>query len=470
MRNTSSGRSDALLVRDRQATKRWPVLAPVVLLVAGTAGAPAAFAAPKSDLRLTVSPSVSAADSPLTIRVSGLAPGQHVTLTVTSVDAKGVEWSEAINYIADRAGAVDPALQGGTDRGGPVSPDAMAPVDLMTNPGMFSTALNLSAWPFGSYSGYENAYSWATCQPPGAGGPGCSWSGSRPFTFTASSGPAHASVTVERQPAMPVTASVETVAAHGFYGVFWQPPAGQDNHIGILEFGGSGGGVDTLFGAFLASHGYPTLDLAYFDAPGLSQVIGGFSLGYFVEALRWLRAQPEVNPGRVWVAGWSLGSEAALQLGVYDPALVHGVLALEPNDVPACSWDPGTGFAIWTLEGLPLPCTDQSNPLPADNPEAVIPVAKIRGPIFMDCGGADGIWNACTYADNMMAQLQRAHDHYAHELLDYPEAGHGLGAPVPYDPGVASLEYYYGLGGQTVLSNPVALASQWGKLLAFLKH
>jgi dienelactone hydrolase len=463
----------------RRPTKPWLVLVPIVFLLASSAGAVAA-AGPGSHIRLSVSPPISAADSPLSIRVSGLAPGQRITLSATSVDAEGREWSAAINYVANRAGVVDPALQRGIDPEGPIclgtgkpcllGPDAMAPIDLMTNPRMLSTSLNLSAWPFGSYSGYENAYAWATCKSPGAGEGGCSWSKPRPFTFTATSAGDRASVTVERGPAAPVTASVVTVSVHEFYGVYWQPPADRDNHIGILEFGGSGGGVDTLFGAFLASHGYPTLDLAYFDAPGLSQVIGGFSLGYFAEAARWLRAQPGVNPRRVWAAGWSLGSEAALQLGVYYPGLVHGLMALEPNDVPACSWDPGTGFSIWTLHGLPLPCTDQSDPLPANNPDAVIPVAKFQGPVFIDCGGADEVWSSCTYADDMMAQLERAHDRYPHEFLDYPEAGHGLGAPVPYDPGVASLEYDYGLGGETVLSNPVALASQWGKLLAFLRH
>jgi len=125
---------------------------------------------------------------------------------------------------------------------------------------------------------------------------------------------------------------------------------------------------------------------------------------------------------------------------------------------------------IWNLHGLPLPCTDETNPLPGENPAAVIPVAKIRGPLFLDCGGADGIWNACTYAENMLTQLQHAHDRYPHELLDYPGAGHGLCAPVPYDPGVASLEHYYGLGGKNVLSNPVAVASQWSKLLDFLRN
>jgi dienelactone hydrolase len=458
----------------RSIVGRWTIgisaVIAVIVLLARPAGRPTAAAATHNGLDLSVKPAVSAVDTPLTIRVAGLRPGQRVTLTASSVDARGVEWRESIEYAASRLGVVDPAAQSGTDRGGTVTPDAMAPVDLMTAPSMFSTSLNLSAWPFGSYSGYENAYWWVACGPATGTGGRCTWSAPRRFTFTASSGSAHASVTVEREPAMPVTATIETVAARGFYGVLWEPPANRDNHIGILEFGGSGGGVDTLFGALLASHGYPTLDLAYFDAPGLGREIGGFSLEYFAGALRWLRMQPGVDPRRVWVAGWSLGSEAALQLGVYYPHLVHGVLALEPNDVPACTWDPDTSLTIWNFRNLPLPCTNLSNPAPAQNPYAVIPVAKIHAPIFMDCGGADGIWNACIYAAHMMAQLRRAHDAYAHELLDYSAAGHGLGAPVPYDPGVASLEFYYGLGGQTVMSNPVALASQWGRLLAFLRH
>ena len=103
-------------------------------------------------------------------------------------------------------------------------------------------------------------------------------------------------------------------------------------------------------------------------------------------------------------------------------------------------------------------------------PDALIPVAKVRGPLFLDCGGADGIWDACTYAQTMMAQLDRAHDPFPHELLEYADAGHGLGAPVPFDPGVASLEDYFGLSGENVLSNPTALASQLGKLLAFLQN
>jgi BAAT / Acyl-CoA thioester hydrolase C terminal len=125
-------------------------------------------------------------------------------------------------------------------------------------------------------------------------------------------------------------------------------------------------------------------------------------------------------------------------------------------------------LVIWTPGGEPVPCTSQYNPVPADDPSALIPVDRVHGPIFLDCGGADGIWNACTYAETMMSQLDRAHDGYPHELLAYSQAGHGLGAPVPYDPGVASLEYYFGLGGDSVLSNALALAQQWTKLLTFL--
>ena len=108
------------------------------------------------------------------------------------------------------------------------------------------------------------------------------------FTFTASSGHARASVTVQRAPAVPVTASFESPAATGFYGEFWQPPATNDNHVGILQVTGAGGGFDPQVGAMLAARGYPTLDLAYSGEPGIPQGDQDIRLEYFATALRWL--------------------------------------------------------------------------------------------------------------------------------------------------------------------------------------
>jgi len=274
---------------------------------------------------------------------------------------------------------------------------------------------------------------------------------------------------VQRGPALPVTASFESVASAGFYGVFWQPPAGQDNHVGIVEFGGLGGGIDIPIGAMLAARGYPTLDLAYFEEPDLPYSAKDLRLEYFAKALRWVGRQPGVDPHRLWVMGWSLGTEAALLLGADYPNLVHGVVALAPNDVADCSISEGS--PVWTFEGKPVPCTNQFNVThPTDNPAAVIPVAKIRGPVLLECGGHDSAWSSCAHSKAMMAELTAAHDTYPHELLDYPVAGHGLGMLLPYYPGIADAEEFWGIAGPSVVANPLARADQWPKLLAFLRN
>jgi len=118
-----------------------------------------------------------------------------------------------------------------------------------------------------------------------------------------------------------------------------------------------------------------------------------------------------------------------------------------------------------------VPCTNQFNRMPpTDNPAAVIPVAKIRGPVFLDCGEQDSSWPSCAHSKAMMAELAAAHDTYPHELLDYPDAGHVVGALLPYYPGLAAAEQLLGIGGSSVVANPLACADQWPKLLAFLRN
>jgi hypothetical protein len=67
-----------------------------------------------------------------------------------------------------------------------------------------------------------------------------------------------------------------------------------------------------------------------------------------------------------------------------------------------------------------------------------------------------------------MNELAAAHDPYPHRLLDYPNAGHAVNALVPYYPGLvwAAPE----LDGSTILADPLALADQWPKVLAFLEN
>ncbi len=215
-----------------------------VVLAAMVAVMPATATA--GGLQLTVSPTVSAADTPLSIRVSGAQPGAKVTLTVTSVDADGIKWISISTYTASSAGTVNTATS--PDKLVYPGIDPMVPVDLMGAPQ--GSPAQAAIWPFGldvSNTTSPSFYWWAKCSLSQAQH-GCTWSKPLDFTFTATSGNAHASVTVQRGPALPVTASFESVAATGFYGVFWQPPAGHDNHVGVVEFGGSGGGMDIPIG------------------------------------------------------------------------------------------------------------------------------------------------------------------------------------------------------------------------------
>jgi pimeloyl-ACP methyl ester carboxylesterase len=109
-----------------------------------------------------------------------------------------------------------------------------------------------------------------------------------------------------------------------------------------------------LAASLLAAHGYPSLALAYFKAPGLPQSLNAIRLEYFTNALAVLRAQPGVDPGHVLVMGHSRGGEAALLLGAYFPRLVNaGVVAGVPSSVVNPGL-PDTTQSPWTLRGRPF--------------------------------------------------------------------------------------------------------------------
>jgi dienelactone hydrolase len=183
-----------------------------------------------------------------------------------------------------------------------------------------------------------------------------------------------------------------------------------------------------------ASHGYPTLDLAYWHAAGLPKTLANIPLEYFANALRWLRRQPHVDPNRIIVVGVSRGGEAAQLLGVHYPDLVHAVIALVSSDAALCSY-PACHGPAWTLNGKPLPYTRQvNNPHPTDDPKAVIPSEEIDGPILLACGGIDAVIRSCAYGTAIAQRLHAHRDRYPHVFYRLPSAGHQVGALVPYEP------------------------------------
>lgn len=252
---------------------------------------------------------------------------------------------------------------------------------------------------------------------------------------------------------------------HPFYGELFTPAETDMPRPGILLFGGSEGGLSTTGIARLyASHGYPTLSLAYFAEPGLPRNLVRIPLEYFAGALRWLQRQPGVEPQKIAIEGISRGSEAAQLLGIHYPQLVHAVIAMVPANGSGCGIRPyfrGGGACVspyaWTFQGRPIPSGNGPyTPFPFHD-------ERINGPIFLDCAGADQLWQSCPMAHAIAARLRTHHFKHAVTLLEYPRAGHGVGDLAPN-----SDFHSAALDGRNAYSNDRAAASGWPKLLAFL--
>jgi dienelactone hydrolase len=383
-----------------------------------------------------VTPSLSLADQPIHILVTGLPAGKRVTLELRSTDAADVKWHSSGVFRTDAEGRLDldqaPALSG-------------------SYRGVWGSGLVVTMQ-------YEtkafHVYWWGRGK-------------ALPFALSVrSAGKTVATTSFSRKfGALPIATKDLTLAQDGFVGEYSAPKT-RGRHTAILAFGGSEGGNGlTLHAALLASHGYPTLSIAYFGEPGLPSTLSRIPLEYFARALRWLRRQPGVDPNHILTLGISRGSEAALLLGAHFPSLVHGVIAAVPSNVAICSY-PGCLGPAWTLGGHAIPYTKQfDDPAPTDDPAAVIPVERIRGPIFLACAIYDELWTSCPYSEAIIHRLDAHHSRYARVLYEAkPQAGHLVGALLPYEPGFV----VYNLGTEPALANERARERIWPKLLAFL--
>jgi len=360
-----------------------------------------------SRVRMTVSPAVSLWDAPVRLAISGLKPHQRV-----AVRASG----RAVALVADASGRVE------------VSGAASRRLLWLLEPGV-----------------------------PGGGG--------TELTITA----AGAHVALTRLPrARGVRLLLLRPGRDGFYGDFYAPARAR-HRPGILVFGGSEGGLSIYpkeMAALFASHGYPSLALAYFHEPGLPANLVRIPLEYFVKALRWLARQPGVDAHDLVADGVSRGSEAAQLLGIHYPRLVRAVIAMVPGSGSACGITPFSGAvgsahclgAAWTVGDKPVPYvrfSGPANPYPFHD-------ERIDGPVLLDCGGFDELWLSCPMARVIASRLLAHRFRHRVTLLYYPRAGHGVGPLLPAPPGLTFLD------GATADANITADANGWPRLLRFL--
>ena len=255
-------------------------------------------------MHVNVAPRDSLIDAAVHIRVTGLTPRTSVTLTASTVDAMGKAWRSHARYVANAHGAVDPAANRSVHG---------------TYTGSRPMGLFWSMLPVG----WKGRTKVVGMVPPTV---------AKVLIAVHVHGRVVARALVVRRTTSPaVSIRDETLEQDGFIGRFCSEPFAVARPA-ILRFGGSDGGLP---GAptctILASHGYPTLNLAYFGLPGLPTALSQIPLEYFERALEWLDRQPGVDPSKVVVMGTSRGGEAALIIGSIYPKYVHGVIGLVPS-------------------------------------------------------------------------------------------------------------------------------------------
>ncbi len=379
---------------------------------------------------------VALADRQIHLTVGGLSPHAAVTVSATATDRERRQWRGWATVRADGHGVVDLERDRSTS-------GTYTGVDGM---GLF--------WSMNPLTG-DPEQSWFLPPEPRL-------QPSYPVRVTVT---AHGRSLAERTLTRRwlgdgVTRKSFTVGADGFSGDLYLPPAGHGRHPAVLALGGSEGGNSRKFdAAMLASHGYPTLSLAYFGEPGLPAELQNIPLDYFVRAARTLAAQPGVDPAHVVVSGYSRGSEAALMLGDRYPRVFHGVIAYSPSSTVNPGY-PGGGTA-WTDHGHPIA-------------DGTIPLDHIGGPLVTVAGDHDVLWptnSSVSSSRQIMTELDLSHDPYPHEALTFLGAGHGVGT-FPYLATGTKVRSPVGtldLGGSRVADDK-ARERGWPMVLVFLAN
>jgi dienelactone hydrolase len=433
-----------------------------LLLAVATAGAQAITIKPGPDVL---------AGDPVSLHISGVAPGARVTVRTERVVA---EWGPPLLF---RAHAVFVA-----DAQGEITPDTQAPVA-------------------GSYSGADAR--------------GLFWSATPAGPAPAERPANEVRITAEIDGMTPLQARLRVLSTtpdvqtertvDGLPGAVFATRGNGKRPALILLGGSEGGSFITRYAAQFAARGYAVLAVPYYSPPRfaptgmlppeLPQLPAGFvdiPVERLERARAWLAQRPEVDATRIGVYGISKGAEFALLAASRMP-WITAVVAVVPSDVVWEGWDngaPKTGvYSSFAVDGKPLPFVpyegfqeemagfatgrevrirrphDAGRARYAERVDAArIPVERIRAPVMVIGGGDDQVWDSGTMARNIAARRDAAR--LPTVALIYPDAGHALSGTgwmptTSYNMGPMKI-------GGTPAANARAQAQAWEETLRFL--
>jgi len=368
--------------------------------------------------RIIIKPREALIDQSISIKLEGFPPGEVVALEASMVDGRDNQWNSRAAFITGEDGSIDLTKQK------PLS-GSYGGIDPM---GLF--------WSMESGSG--EGYYWSL-EP-------------KIFTFTAYLNGEEAASAQFRQLPVDPEVEIEKVREDGMVGTFFKPP-GDKPRPAVIVLGGSGGGLiwTENMAALIASRGFQSLALAYFNLEDLPVFLSEIPLEYFESAIAWLKRKKSVDPEKIAVLGNSKGAELALVLGATFRD-IKAVIGYSANSLVTQGLNPDLlkkPTSSWSFKGKPVPFMPlmgaekilkpgMNEPISLrdcylenlmTNPaaeEATIPVEKINGPILIISGEDDQLIPSDVFGDIIMDRLRESNHPYHFEHICYEGAGHSL--------------------------------------------
>jgi dienelactone hydrolase len=370
-------------------------------------------------------PADAAVDDSLALAVTGLDPGQRVTLQASFADL-GTEWTSEATFETDADGRVDltehAPIAGAYDGVRPMGlvqfAERVGDDHVDTRDGREVTDLHLTA---------------------------------------SVDGDVVADATVSRHVAPNVESRDLDPETDGVAGTLYVP-TGNGPHSGVVALHGSGGEPYGRKARVLASHGFAVLALRYFGGPSpVPEEFAEVPVSYVGDAIDALQECGAVANSDVGVVGASRGSELAV-LTANQRDDVGVVVAYAPS---AYAWfgkgDEGARGpppCAWTVDGDPLPLLP--HPGPEGHPEetdrglrtrqmyeafvaeapqealdaSMLPVDDVTADVVLVSGRDDGVWPASEMSETLADAMTDAPGTVSHDAFE--GAGHGIF--VPYHP------------------------------------
>ena len=259
----------------------------------------------------------------------------------------------------------------------------------------------------------------------------------------------------------------------------------------MIELLGGAGGLVEFKASLLASHGFASLALAYFDYDDLPEFQPSMDMDYFEEAANWLSSHPKVLPHGIGVHAICYGSWIALLMASLQIKPIKAIVAISPLAVAfALPFQykggisdvipPDDSKALTTEEGC-ISCyampTDKgyAGP-PVSKYSAITPVENITCPVLLVSGTDDLNVNSDFTVKLIIDRLKEHGKEHLCTNLCYPEAGHLI--EPPYSP-LCYVSYNrfsakwggnpYTVWGGEMKAHARAQEDAWPKILNFLQ-